>query len=269
MDHRDRRMGGARSGELADRPGDDPQQRVGTRGGDQDDLIGLQVLVTRVGPLLGAGQVHPQLEPVEPATGVHDVLGWGLDVQDPLAGGHPLGAAVADDPATTDGVGVLEHAVHHVGDRLEASVRVPWGALGLTGRVVDLTDLIEVNERVEDGQIHICKGAPDGEPLALKTLRRHGDRTDRTARNPGWRSGQSGQLPGVFNSDSGHRNSSVRRPIHDTRHVSGSTSIAGVHHRLTTTSPISVTCPSSCTRSTGRPSIPTERSMRPWGLRLS
>ena len=72
-----------------------------------------------------------------------------LDVQDPAPGGHPLRGAVLDDAAAADGVLVLEGAVDHVGDRLEAAVGVPGRALGLARAVVDLAHLVHVDEGVE------------------------------------------------------------------------------------------------------------------------
>jgi hypothetical protein len=51
----------------------------------------------------------------------------------PYSRGHPLGVAVGDEAAAAVGVLVPEDAVDHVGDGLEAAVRVPGGALGLAG----------------------------------------------------------------------------------------------------------------------------------------
>ena len=58
---------------------------------------------------------------------------------------------------------VLERAVHHVGDGLEATVRVPRRALRLAGGVFDLPHLIEMDERVEGRQVDAVKGAADRE----------------------------------------------------------------------------------------------------------
>ena len=46
---------------------------------------------------------------------------------------HPLGVAVGDEAAAAVGVLVLEDAVDHVGDGLEAAVGVPGRPLGLAG----------------------------------------------------------------------------------------------------------------------------------------
>ena len=105
---------------------------------------------------------------MEQAAADHELLGRRLDVQDAAAGGHPLGGAVGDEPAATVGVLVLERAVDHVGDGLEAAVRVPVGAARLAGPVVDLAHLVHVDERVEVGQVDAGEGPPDGEALALE-----------------------------------------------------------------------------------------------------
>ena len=97
----------------------------------------------------------------------------------PGAGGHPLRGAVVDDAAAAVAVLVLEGAVDHVGDGLEAAVRVPRGALGLARRVVDLAHLVHVDERVEIAHRHAGEGAHDGEALALVAARAGGDLLDR------------------------------------------------------------------------------------------
>ena len=95
-----------------------------------------------------------------------------LDVQDPTTGGHPLGVAVSDLAATTVGVRVLEDPVDDVCDGLEPAVRVPGGALGLTGGVLDLAHLVHVHERVQVAQIDPGEGTANREALALSSGRR-------------------------------------------------------------------------------------------------
>ena len=48
-----------------------------------------------------------------------------LLVEDAAAGGHPLHVACAEAPAIAEAVPVLDRAGEHVGDRLDAAVRVP------------------------------------------------------------------------------------------------------------------------------------------------
>ena len=159
--------------------GDHPDERAGVRRRQQRRLARPQVLVARVGPLLGLRQVHPQLHAVEQPAARHEVLGRRLDVQDPRAGGHPLGVAVGDGAPAAVRVLVLEDPVDHVGDGLEAAVRVPGRPLRLARGVLDLAHLVHVDERVEVGEVDAGERAAHGEPLALVALGRDGDRGHR------------------------------------------------------------------------------------------
>ena len=73
------------------------------------------------------------------------------------------------DPAV--GVLVLHGAVDHVRDGLEASMWVPRRALRLARGVLDFSHLVEVDERVEIGQVDASEGSPDWETLTLKAGR--------------------------------------------------------------------------------------------------
>ena len=66
--------------------------------------------------------------------------------------------------------GVLEDAVDHVGDGLEAAMRMPRRALRLARRVLHLAHLVEVDERVEVGQVDAGERAADREALALEAV---------------------------------------------------------------------------------------------------
>ncbi len=208
-----RRSGAGYSGHLA---GDHPDQGSGVVGRDEPDVTAAQVLVARVDPLLVAREIDPELDAVEQATGLDQPLRWLLDVQDAAAGGHPLGVAVADRAAATVVVLVVEDAVEDVGDGLEAAVRVPRGALGLTGRVLDLAHLVHVHEGVEQRQVDAGEGAADGEALALEAGRRTRHRRHGARRGPR----QSGQ--GLAVARSGRRRSQQaswllgwwHRPVH-------------------------------------------------------
>jgi hypothetical protein len=146
--------------------------------GQERHRLGLDVLVAGIGHLELRGQVHPELDAVEQAARVDQRVRWALDVQDARAGGHPLRRAILNHAAATDGVLVQEGAVDHVGDGLEAAVRVPRCALGLAGPVVDLAHLVHVHERVEVGHVDAGEGPTNREPLAFETARRGGDGRD-------------------------------------------------------------------------------------------
>ena len=106
---------------------------------------------------------------MEQAAAGDELVGRPLDVQDARPRRHPLRRAVRDQAAATDGVLVLEGAVDHVGDGLEAPVGVPGRALGLAGCVLHLAHLVHVDEGVEVRDGHAGEGAPHREPLAFET----------------------------------------------------------------------------------------------------
>jgi hypothetical protein len=125
--------------------------------------------------------------------------------EDPGAGGHPLGVAVGDDPSPAVRVLVLEHAIDHVGDGLEPAVGMPWGALRLAGGVLDFAHLVEVDERVEVGEIDAGERPPDREPLPFQPARSHGDAADGSlARCHRIRQRDPGQDGDVVDGDGGH-----------------------------------------------------------------
>jgi hypothetical protein len=142
---------------------------------------------------------------MEPAAGGHDAAGRGLDVQDALASGHPLGGAVGDDATATGGVCMFDDAVHHVGHGLEAAVGMPGGPLRFARRVVHLADLVEVDERVEMGQVHSCERPLHREALALEPLGGGGDRSDLSLADLRTRRSEPRQFGGVFDGYSRQR----------------------------------------------------------------
>src|SRR5207244_681146 len=97
------------------------------------DVARLEALVAGLDHLVLGRQVDPELDAVEQPARLDQRSRWGLDVEDAAAGGHPLGGAVTDQPATAVAVLVLHRAVDHVGHGLEAAVGVPARAPGLTG----------------------------------------------------------------------------------------------------------------------------------------
>ena len=171
VQHGDRRVGDAGALVPVELTGDDAHQRAAVGAGEQRDVAAADVLVARGRHLHRLRQVDPQLEAVEEPTGDHERLRRHLDVQQAGARRHPLGVAVADRAATTVGVLVHEGAVDDVGDGLEAAVGVPRGALGLARRVLDLTHLVHVDERVERGEVDAGEGTTHRETLALEARR--------------------------------------------------------------------------------------------------
>ena len=180
MGEGDRCVGGAGAGMASDLTRDDADQCPTVVRGEQPHLATSDVLVTRLGHLEVGGQVDPELDPVEEAAADDELLRGSLDVEQAGARCHPLGVTVLDDTAPTVAVLVHEGAVKDVGDRLEATVRVPRGALGLTRCVLDLAHLVHVDEGVEIGQVDAGEGTSHGETLPLETARRSRHRTHRT-----------------------------------------------------------------------------------------
>ena len=126
-------------------------------------------------------------------------------MEEPGAGGHPLRVAVADQATAAVGVGVAERPVEHVGDGLEAAVGVPRRALRLARGVLDLAHLVEVDERVEVGEVDALEGAPHREALALEAARGRGDRTHGARTGEGrLRSRDAGQRQEVVDGHCGH-----------------------------------------------------------------
>ena len=99
--------------------------------------------------LSAAGRFTQSCTPWNRPPDIDQGLRRGLNVQDARSGGHPLRGAVVDHAATAMAVLVLKRPVDHVGDGLEAPVWMPVGAFGLQRRVVDLTHLVHVHERVQ------------------------------------------------------------------------------------------------------------------------
>jgi len=105
-------------------------------------------LVAGFGELEPGGQVDPELDPVGAAAVALEDLGGDLVMEDPGPRRHPLGVTLADDPAATVGVVVLHDTVDDVGHGLEAPMRMPRGADGLVGGVLDRPELVEQEEGV-------------------------------------------------------------------------------------------------------------------------
>src|SRR5438093_13326981 len=74
---------------------------------------------------------------------------------------------------------MLKGAVDHVGDRLEASVRMPRGPLRLTGPVLHLAHLVHVDERIQISLIEPIERTPYRKALALDAFWSRSDGEDR------------------------------------------------------------------------------------------
>jgi hypothetical protein len=101
------------------------------------------VLVARLGHLQRRRQVGPELEAVHAALRValrH------LLVHDAAAGGHPLHVAGAERAAVAEAVAVLDRAGEHVGDRLDAAMRMPREPGEVVVRIV-VAEVVEQQER--------------------------------------------------------------------------------------------------------------------------
>ncbi len=86
----------------------------------------------------------------------------------PLPGGHPLHVAGAERAAVAEAVAVLDGAGEHVGDGLDAAVRMPRKAGEIVGRPV-VAEIVEQQKRIElrgvaeaEGAAQLDAGAFDG-----------------------------------------------------------------------------------------------------------
>src|SRR5262249_57047714 len=141
------------------------------------ESIALEVAVLRTAHLVARGQVQPELQAGD-ALGPH--LGH-LLVEDAAARRHPLDVAGANRALVPERVTVLDLALAHDRDRLDASVRVIRKARLVIGRL-DRLEVIEEQERIEmvepagaGGPAQKGAGPPDDGA-------RRGGRVDRTRR---------------------------------------------------------------------------------------
>ena len=124
MREHDRRVRAAGTVDARDVARDETDERGAVVVAEQRELVAGDVLVARLGALVGLGQVHPELHAVQQAAFAQHLLGRHLGVHEAGARGHPLRVAAADHAAAAVGVAVLHLAVEQVGDGLEAAVRV-------------------------------------------------------------------------------------------------------------------------------------------------
>ena len=150
-------------------PADHAHRRAVVVGHGGDRRRG-DVLVARRGHLERGRQIGPQLEAVHPALRIalrH------LLVQDAAAGRHPLHVAGAERAAVAEAVAVGHRAGEHVGDGLDAAVRVPREP-GEVVRGPVVAEVVEEQEGVEVRRVPEAEGALQPHAGALHGgLRRH------------------------------------------------------------------------------------------------
>ena len=100
-----------------------------------------------------------------------------LLVQDAAPGGHPLNVAGAEAAAIAEAVTVLHRASEHVGDRLDAAMRMPRepGEIVL-GTIV--AEVVEEEERVVVGGVAESKRAAQLDAGAFERRLRRNDTFD-------------------------------------------------------------------------------------------
>ncbi len=114
---------------------------------DRGDLSVFYLLIARGHHFIGLGQVGPQLKAIHAPI---RVAGGHLLVENAAPGGHPLHIPGENGAAVAHAVGVLDLSAQHVGDRLDAPVRMP----GEPGQVIGgfvVAEIVQQQERVEDG----------------------------------------------------------------------------------------------------------------------
>ena len=106
----------------------------------------------------------------------------------PLSGRHPLHVARRDGAAVAHAVAVLHRSGQHVGDRLDAAVRMP----GKAGQVVlgnVVAEIVEQQKRIEVGGIAESKRAAQMHARAFERRLGFDESLDRSNRHwgpPNW-----------------------------------------------------------------------------------
>src|SRR5207253_8420135 len=127
----------------ADLPGHDPHPNA-PGGLNLEDARGLDLLVSRIRHPLRLRHVHPELEAPQPvAVHLRHLL-----VDDPAPRGHPLHVPAADDSLVPDAVLMLDATVQHVGDCLDATVRMPRETRDVFRGVLG-TEVVQQKERIQ------------------------------------------------------------------------------------------------------------------------
>ena len=122
---------------------------------DLGNLRGLDVLVARRGHLQRGRQIGPELEAMHAALRV--ALRHFL-VQDAAAGRHPLHVARSEIAAIAQAVAVLDIAGEHIGDGLDAAMRMPGKSGAILVRPV-VAEIVQQEERIELGGVAEAESA--------------------------------------------------------------------------------------------------------------
>src|SRR2546423_6878190 len=125
--------------------------------GDVGDVLRRDVLITRNGHLQPGWQIGPELKAVHAA--VRIASGHFL-VEDAAAGGHPLDVAGAHAAAIAETVAVVDGAGEHVGDRLDAAMRMPRKPGEIVVGVF-AAEIVEQQERIEIARVAEAEGAAE------------------------------------------------------------------------------------------------------------
>ncbi len=121
---------------------------------DGRNAIRRDVLIARLRHLVLLRQVHPELEALHQAF----LLLWHLGVDDAAAGGHPLHRARGQKPFVARVVTVTHPTGEHVGDGLEAAMRM-IGKAGQIGIRIIGAERIQHQERIEVRQRRLADNA--------------------------------------------------------------------------------------------------------------
>ncbi len=123
--------------------------------GDLGNVGGLHFLIARRRHLERGRKIRPQLEAVHAAGRI--ALGHFL-MNDAAARGHPLHVAGGDGAVVAHAVAVLDGSGEHVGDGLDAAMRMP----GKSGEIVlgdVIAKIVEQEERIEVVGVAEAEGA--------------------------------------------------------------------------------------------------------------
>jgi hypothetical protein len=129
----------------------------------------------RTDHLVALRQIDPQLKAVHPAALTLEVFRWHLGMHHASAGSHPLHVARPQTAGVAVRVTMLHLARDHVGNGLEAAMRMVGSALGLARREFHRPHLVEQQERIEQRHLLVWERPVHNEARALELARRVDD----------------------------------------------------------------------------------------------